>query len=92
MPNKASAKKALRRDDRRNQVNRFWKHRYKTFVSKVEDAVKLGDKAIALTAFRVAQPIMHKTASRGIYALNKVSRKISRLAAVIKKLPGEFKP
>lgn len=90
MPNTASAKKMVRKIAKRTEINNMWRSRYKTFVRKVEDAVKVGNKAEALEAYKLAQPVMHKTAAKGVYSLNKVSRELSRLSAGIKRLPGEF--
>lgn len=90
MANKSSAKKMIRKIKVRTERNKMWRSRYKTYVREVEQAIESGDKSKAQVALRAAQPIMHRAASRGIWHIRKVSRKISRLSAKIKGMSGEF--
>ena len=84
MANTTSAKKATRKIARRTAVNRSNRSRLRTFVRKVEDAIKAGDKAAATEAFKTAEPILMRSAQKGIVHANTASRKVSRLAHAIK--------
>lgn len=86
MANTASAKKAIRKIERRTAVNRARRSRIRTFVRKVEEAIASGDRAAAIAAFRAAQPEIMRGAQKGILHRNAASRKISRLDRRIKAL------
>jgi small subunit ribosomal protein S20 len=86
MANTTSAKKATRKIARRTAVNRNNRSRMRTFVKKVEEAIQAGDKAAATEAFKVAEPILARSAQKGIVHANTASRKVSRLAHAIKAL------
>ncbi len=86
MANTASAKKAIRKMERRTEVNRMRRSRIRTFVRKVEEAIASGDAAAAAQALKVAQPEMMRGAQKGIFHRNVASRKISRLARRVKVL------
>jgi small subunit ribosomal protein S20 len=86
MANTTSAKKAARKIERRTAVNRSRRSRMRTFVKKVEDAIRVGDKAAATEAFKAAEPILMRAAQKGILHKNTASRKTSRLAHAIKGL------
>ncbi len=79
-----SAKKRIRRNARRAEVNGSRISRVRTFVKKVELAISAGDKAAAETALRAAQPELHRGVSKGVLHRNTVGRKISRLSSRIK--------
>jgi len=79
-----SAKKRIRRNARRADVNGSRVSRIRTFVKKVEEAIGAGDKAVAETALRAAQPEMQRGVSKGVFHRNTVGRKISRLSSRIK--------
>ena len=86
MANTTSAKKATRKIARRTAVNRNNRSRMRTFVKKVEEAIKAGDKTAAAEAFKVAEPILVRSAQKGVLHANTASRKVSRLAHAIKAL------
>jgi small subunit ribosomal protein S20 len=86
MANTASARKRIRQTARRTARNHARKSRMRTFMSKVEAAISGGDKSAAADALRRAQPEMQRAAGKGVIHKNTVSRKISRMAARIKKL------
>ena len=56
MPNTSSAKKMVRKIERRTAVNKNRRTRMRTFVRKVEEAIASGDQALAKTAFSAAEP------------------------------------
>ncbi len=84
MAHHKSAKKRIRRNERRAEINRSRISRIRTFVKKVEVAISGGDKTVAETALRAAQPEMHRGVSKGVLHRNTVGRKLSRLSARIK--------
>lgn len=79
MANTNSAKKAARQTLRRTEVNKSRRSRMRSFVRKVEEAIALGDHAIAAAALQAAQPEMMRAAQKGILHKNTASRKVSRL-------------
>ena len=88
MANTASARKRIRQTVTRTARNQARKSRMRTFVKKVEMAIASGDKTAAVGALRDAQPEMQRASGRGVIHANTVSRKLSRLSARIKALPG----
>ena len=86
MANTSSAKKRVRRDARRTEVNRARRGRIRTFVKRVESAIAGNDKEAAQAAFVVAEPEIMRGVTKGVLHRNTASRKVSRLAARIKSL------
>ncbi len=86
MANHKSAEKRIRQTEKRTAINRARKSRVRTFVKKVEVAIASGDKEAAQSAFRLAQPELHRATSKGVLHKNTVARKLSRLAARINAL------
>jgi len=86
MANIKSAKKRIRQTSRRNMVNSARRSRIRTFIRKVEEAIAGGDQEKARTAFREMQPELMGGVTRGVFHRNTVSRKLSRLSAMIKKM------
>jgi small subunit ribosomal protein S20 len=86
MPHHKSAEKRLRQTENRTATNRARLSRVRTFVKKVESAIGSGDKEAAQSAFRVAQPELHRATTKGVLHKNTVARKLSRLAARINAL------
>ncbi|MCA3351094.1 MAG: 30S ribosomal protein S20 [Roseomonas sp.] len=84
MANNASARKRIRQIEKRSARNKARKSRVRSFLRKVEEAVKSGDKAAAQEAFRAAQPEMQRAATKGVLHANTVARKLSRLSARVK--------
>lgn len=86
MANTTSAKKATRKIARRTSVNKARRSRVRGFIRKVEEAIASGDVAVAREALKVAQPELHRAATKGVLHANTASRKISRLAQRVKAL------
>jgi small subunit ribosomal protein S20 len=84
MANTSSAKKAARQMVRRTEVNKDRRSQMRTEVRKVEEAIAKGDKAAAASAFKAAQPVIVRTAQKGVGHPKTASRKVSRLAQRIK--------
>ena len=66
MANTTSAKKAARKMVRRTEVNKSRRSRLKSYVRKVEEALASGDKAAAKSALAAAEPILMRTAQKGV--------------------------
>ena len=86
MANNPGAKKAIRKIARRTEVNKARRSRVKTFVRKFEEALEKGDFGAARSAFAEAQSELMKAVGKGVMHRNTGSRKVSRLAARLKKL------
>jgi len=86
MANTPGAKKAIRKIARRTEVNKARRSRVRTFLRKFEEAVAGGDLATAKAAFNEAQSELMRAVSKGVVHKNTGSRKVSRLAARLKKL------
>ena len=80
MANTPQAKKRIRRNDRRAQVNGARVSRIRTFIKAVEAALSSGNKADAAEALRKAQPELARGVARGVVHKNTAARKISRLS------------
>jgi small subunit ribosomal protein S20 len=79
MANTPQAKKRIRRNDRRAEINGARVGRIRTFVKKVEAALASGDKAAATEALAQAQPEMARGVAKGVLHRNTASRKFARL-------------
>ena len=86
MANTSSAKKAVRKIERRTAVNRSRRSQMRTFMRKVEEALASGDSAAAAQALGVAAPLMMRAAQKGIVHKNTASRKVSRLTKRVRAL------
>jgi small subunit ribosomal protein S20 len=86
MANTPGAKKAVRKIARRTEVNKARRSRVRTFLRRFEEAVAAGDAAAATTAFVEAQSELMRAVARGVVHKNTGARKVSRLAARLKKL------
>ena len=84
MANTTSAKKAARKAARRTEINKARRTRLKTELRKVDEAIASGNKAAALAALAAAEPILVRTAQKGIIHKRTASRKVSRLTARVK--------
>ncbi len=86
MANTPGAKKAIRKIERRTEVNKARRSRLRTYVRKFEEALAGGDATAAKTAFVDAESELMRAVSKGVLHKNTGSRKVSRLAAQLKKL------
>jgi small subunit ribosomal protein S20 len=80
MANTPQARKRIRRNERRAEVNTNRVSRIRTFIKKVEAAIAGGDKSAAAEALRAVQPELARGVSRGVLHKNTASRKMSRLS------------
>ena len=79
MANTPQARKRIRRNERRAEINGNRLGRIRTFVKKVEAALDGGDKSAASEALKAAQPELARGVARGVLHKNTASRKLSRL-------------
>ena len=80
MANTKSAKKAVRQITRRTAANKARRSEMRTSIRRVEDAIAAGNKEAAQTALKEAEPVMVRTAQKGLLHRRAASRKVSRLA------------
>jgi small subunit ribosomal protein S20 len=85
MANTPGAKKAIRKIARRTEVNKARRSRVRTYVRKFEEALKGGDQTAARDAFVQAQSELMRAVSKGVLHKNTGARKVSRLAAQLRK-------
>ena len=83
MANTPQARKRIRRNNRRTEINHSRVSRIRTFVKRVELAIEAGDKVAASAALQSAQPEMARGVARGVLHKNTVSRKFSRLTKAV---------
>jgi len=86
MANNPGAKKAIRKIERRTEVNKARRSRVRTYLRKFEEALTAGDAKAAGEAFVVAQSELMRAVSKGVVHKNTGARKVSRLHAQLKKL------
>ena len=79
MANTPQAKKRIRRNAKREEINGARVSRIRTYVKAVESALEAGDKKAAAEALKQAQPEMARGVARGVIHKNTASRKFSRL-------------
>ncbi|KWV91804.1 30S ribosomal protein S20 [Erythrobacter sp. YT30] len=79
MANTPQARKRIRRNNARAEVNTARMSRIRSFIKRVESACEAGDKDAAAKALKAAQPEMARGVARGVLHKNTVARKMSRL-------------
>jgi small subunit ribosomal protein S20 len=80
MANTPQAKKRIRRNTSRAEINGARMSRIRSFLKKVETAIAGGDKTAAADALKAAQPELMRGVARGVLHKNTASRKMSRLS------------
>jgi small subunit ribosomal protein S20 len=88
MANTKSAKKAARQTVRRTIANMGRRSRARSFARYVEVAIEAGDKKAAAAALKEAEPVLARTAQKGLVHRKTASRKVSRLAKRVSAMPG----
>lgn len=86
MANSPQARKRTRQAERRRIRNASDRSRVRTSVKKVVAAIEAGDREAAVSALRIAEPVIDKMAAKGILHRNKAARQKSRLAARVRQL------
>ena len=80
MANTPQAKKRIRRNAKRTDINHSRISRIRTFIKQVESAIEAGKKKDAAEALKKVQPEMARGVARGVIHRNTADRKISRLS------------
>jgi len=88
MANTKSAKKAARQTVRRTNANKARRSRMRSYARKVEEAIASGDKAAAAAALKEAEPVIARTAQKGLVHRKTASRKVSRLVKRVSAMAG----
>jgi small subunit ribosomal protein S20 len=88
MANTTSAKNFFFNDTAPTEINKQRTSRLKTEVRKVEEAITAGNKAAAVEALKVAEPLLARTAQKGGVHHRAASRKTSRLVRRIRAMSG----
>jgi len=86
MPNKASAKKALRQSDKKSEKNARMKKHVKTLYKNAFDAVKTQDQKKAQELAHAFQKFADKAIKTNVISQNAARRKKSRLARLAENL------
>ncbi|MXP26633.1 30S ribosomal protein S20 [Altererythrobacter indicus] len=79
MANTPQARKRIRRNERRAEINTSRMSRIRSFVKKIEIALESGNKEEAQVALKAAQPELARGVARGVIHKNTAARKFSRL-------------
>jgi len=86
MANSKQAKKRIRRNDTRAEINKSRVSRIRTSIRKVEEAVTAGDQTTASAALKSAEPEIMRGVSKGVLHKKTASRKVSRLSKAVKSI------
>lgn len=84
MPQRRSAKKYLRQNEKRHQDNLRTKQKVKTAVKKLKKSLDTDDKGQKQNALKEVYKTLDKAAAKNVIHKNKASRKKSRLAKLLK--------
>lgn len=87
MANHDSAKKRIRRNNRKNRINGDRISRIRTYIKKLELAVTGGDVNVAEESLKnFVQPELYRGVAKGVINKKTAARKLSRLQSKVKKL------
>ncbi len=79
MPITKSAKKEMRKTQRRTVINKVSRSKAKTMVTKTEDQLASGDLETARVTLKAAISALDKAAEKGTIHANNAARRKSRL-------------
>ncbi len=88
MANHPSAIKRYRQARKRQEANQSAKARVRTLTRKVEVATAAGNAKAAAESLHIASRALAKAASKGLVHRKAASRRTSRLAKKVAKLPA----
>jgi small subunit ribosomal protein S20 len=86
MANTSSAKKAVRKLERRTRINRMRRSTMRTQLRKAEEAIAAGDATAAEAVLRATESVVMRSVQKGVVHKNTASRTVSRLAKRVKAL------
>ncbi len=83
MANTAQARKRARQAEKRRTQNASQRSMVRTYIKRVQAAIRSGNAEAAQTALTAAVPVIDSMASKGIMHKNKAARHKSRLSAAV---------
>lgn len=86
MANISSSKKAIRQIEARTEINKSRRSRIKTYLRKINDVIATGNVEEARKAFVEFESELMKGVKNGLFKKNTASRKLTRIAAHIRKI------
>ena len=86
MPNKKSAKRRVKTEERNRIYNRYWTTRCKNAVKKVLESVAAGDKEAAGKNLDLAQSVIDMAVVKGVMHRNTASRRKKLISRHVKSL------
>jgi small subunit ribosomal protein S20 len=86
MPNKKAAEKFVVKSEIKRIRNKSVRSEVRTLAKKVEAAITAKTKDEAMTALKVFEKKGMSSVSKGVFHLNTIARKISRLYSKIKQI------
>ena len=86
MANIKSAKKRARQSERRREHNASRRSMLRTRIKTVTKAIDARDRAAAEAAYKDAEPVIDRMATKGLIHANKAARHKARLTARIRAL------
>lgn len=86
MPNKKAAEKFVIKSEKQKLRNRSVRSEIRTLAKKVEAEILAKSKEAAMTALKLFEKKGMSSVSKGVFHINTISRKISRLYARIKQI------
>jgi small subunit ribosomal protein S20 len=89
MANHFSALKRTRQTEKRTQVNRANKSRFRTALRDLREAISAGDVKAAQTSFRESVSVIDKAIQKGVIHRNTAARYKSRLSARVNALSSK---
>ncbi|MCW6508609.1 30S ribosomal protein S20 [Lichenifustis flavocetrariae] len=86
MANTSSAKKAVRKLERRTRINRMRRSTMRTQLRKAEEAIAAGDATTAKAVLTATESVVMRSVQKGVIHKNTASRTVSRLTKRVKAL------
>ena len=89
MANTSSAKKAVRKLERRTRINRMRRSSMRTQLRKAEEAIAKGDAAAAQVVLSATESVVMRSVQKGVIHKNTASRTVSRLTKRVRALAAQ---
>ena len=89
MANTSSAKKAVRKLERRTRINRMRRSTMRTQLRKAEEAIAKGDATAAQAVLSATESVVMRSVQKGVIHKNTASRTVSRLTKRVKALSAQ---
>jgi small subunit ribosomal protein S20 len=86
MPNKKAAEKFMVKSEKQRLQNKSLKSEIRTLAKKVEAEILLKSKETSMAALKLFEKKGMSSVSKGVFHINTIARKISRLYSKIKQI------